>query len=260
MTRHYPQDITLDGHPYTVEKILKDDFFSVNVLYKSPDTPVRYVLKLSDFRFIFGKLLRPWACFMSWREYQIYKQVDGIEGVPKLGPRFGMRGYFHAFAEGKTLFEVANEKEKLPADFFNDLRRIIDTVHARKIFYVDLNKLGNVIAGDDGKAYLIDYQICIPFPKKGLLAWLTQPLFNQFMRDDLYHVYKHKKRFQPDLMTEEEWQLAQKSGLNHFYDRYIGTPYRSVKRLIYPHGSNEIIWYKWKKLQASGTANTIEMP
>ena len=94
MSRHYPSELSLNGHHYSVERILKDDFYSVNVLYNSKDTDIKYVLKLSDFRFIFGKLLRPYAMLMSWREYQIYKKVDGITGVPRLGPRFGTRGYF----------------------------------------------------------------------------------------------------------------------------------------------------------------------
>lgn len=260
MGRHYPTEVDLDGHRYTVERILKDDFYSVNVLYKSNESAVRYVLKLSDFRFIFGKLLRPMAMFMSWREYCIYKKVDGIEGVPHLGPRLGSRGYFHEFIEGKTLFEIKNSGAELPPAFFEDLRRIIDEIHSRDIFYVDLNKLGNMICGNDGRAYLIDYQISLEMPKLAGLLAVTKKLFEQLKREDLYYLYKHKSRFHPALMTEQEISLAQKSAFNQIYDRFAGRPWRWFKRSFYPHGSNEIIWYKWRKMQESGSAPPMEMP
>jgi hypothetical protein len=74
-------------------------------------------------------------------------------------------------------------------------------------------------------------------------------MFQRLVREDLYHLYKHKETFQPQLMTEKERQLAQRSNLNQRYRRYLWRPYIVLKRLIYPHGSNETIWYKWKKLK-----------
>jgi len=260
MSRHYPDQLQIDGQTYSVEKILKEDFYSVNVLYKCNGTNIRYVLKLSDFRFIFGKLLRPLAMFMSWREHRVYSKVAGIEGVPPLGPRFGSRGYFHQYIAGKTLFEVRKSGDELPPTFFEDLRRTIDAIHKLDICYVDLNKLGNMICGDDGRAYLIDYQISLELPKFASLSKLTKNLYEQLQREDLYHLYKHKSRFHPHLMTDEEKCLAKKSTFNQVYDRLIGRPWRWFKRSIYPHGSNEIIWYKWRKLQESGQAPPMEMP
>ena len=83
--RGYPEKIVINGESFNFEKILKDDFFSVNVLYRN-EFDVRYVLKLSDFRFVLGILLRPLAMFFSWREYRIYRMLEGIEGIPALGP------------------------------------------------------------------------------------------------------------------------------------------------------------------------------
>jgi hypothetical protein len=249
LNRHYPDYCLIDGHAYAFDRVLKDDFFSVNVVYTSPTTPVKYVLKLSDFRFLGGWLLRPLAGFMSWREYAIYSMVADLPGVPGLGPRFGERGYFHMFIEGKTLFEVKDPDNELPPDYFDQLRRTFDAVHERGIAYLDGNKLGNLLLGDDRQAYLIDYQICLPFPRQGWLARLTAPLFEQLCRDDRYHLYKHKRHYQPDRLTPDEAKQATKSPFNKAYDTWVGTPYKRVKRLIYPHGSNEIPWYKWKHLK-----------
>jgi hypothetical protein len=244
--RSYPESLTIKDESFQYEKILKEDFFSVNVLYRA-DSGKKYVLKISDFRFLLGFLLMPLAILMSRREYKIYSMVADLPNVPELGPRFGLRGYFHKFIEGKTLHELdRDERRNLPDDFFDHLRATIEEIHKRRIFYLDLNKQGNIILGDDGMPYLIDFQVSIHFKYRNRLF---DRLFELFIPEDIYHLYKHKKRFRPDLMTEEEIKLSERSELGKLLNRYYGDPYRKIKRKIYPSGSNEIIWYKWKKMK-----------
>ncbi len=245
--RAYPVTLTIDGETYQYEKILKEDFFSINVLYRA-ESGKRYVLKISDFRFLFGSLLTPLAVLMSRREYKIYSMVADIPLVPELGPRLGIRGYLHRFVEGKTLHELAQQEggRDLRDDFFDRLGNTLREIHRRRIFYLDLNKQGNIIQGDDGAPYLIDFQICIHFKYRNRLF---DRLFDRLIQEDIYHLYKHKKRFRPDLMTEEEMKLATRSELGKAMNRYLGDPYRKIKRCIYPSGSNEIIWYKWRKMK-----------
>ena len=246
--RAYPEKVFIQGKAFYFEKILKDDFFSMNVLYKDSEG-VRYVLKLSDFRFFMGSLLRPLAMFFSRREYKLYRMLEGIEGIPALGPRFGRRGYLHKYIEGRTLHEM-ERGGSLPDDFFPRLRNIISQVHERRIFYLDLNKRGNIILGEDMRPYLIDFQISLFIgQRRGLAGLIADRVFKWLIREDIYHLYKHKRHFQPHLMTGEELALATRTPFNDWLNRYVGTPYRKVKRLIYPHGSNEIVWYKWKKMK-----------
>ncbi|MEC4679538.1 MAG: hypothetical protein VST67_02420 [Nitrospirota bacterium] len=241
----YPMSVTIHEQEYTFHRILKDDFFSLNILYTNRENE-GYVLKLSNFRFVFGWMLRPLAAWISKREYTIYQMVADISGIPALGPRYGKRGYFHQYIEGKTLYECQNDKV-LPRDFFDQLRDIVEQVHQRRIFYADLNKRGNIICSTTGKAYLIDFQICVPFKSRtGMVGeWLNR-IFHCLVQEDLYHVLKHKKNFQPELMNREEQAGVQRSSLNQWYGRWVWRPYVTIKRLIYPHGSNETIWYKWK--------------
>ncbi|MCZ6802216.1 MAG: hypothetical protein O7F12_17200 [Nitrospirae bacterium] len=246
--RSYPAETTIHGDLYRFEKILKEDFFSVNVLYRN-EQGAGYVLKLSDFRFIFGWLCRPLAGWMSRREYRTYQRLSDVPGIPQLGPRYGWRGFYHSFIEGKTLHELKGGGI-LPDNFFDQLNTIMTEVHRRRVFYLDSNKCGNIILSDEGTVYLIDFQICITFPP--LTTWLGRRLdrlFNRLTQEDIYHVYKHKNYFQPHLMTEEERPLAQRSSLNQTYHRSLLQVYLKLKRPIYPHGSNEIIWYKWKKMK-----------
>lgn len=260
----YPSHVTIEGQLYAFQGILKDDFFSRNLLYKNQANE-GYVLKLSDFRFVLGWLFRPLTGWISRREYRIYQMVADLPGIPALGPRYGKRGYFHRFIEGRTLHEIerciqdqfnvvvgdpviAKYATSLAPDFFDQLRLIVEAVHRRRIFYADLNKRGNIICSTEGKPFLIDFQICLPIPvRQGWVGALTEKIFQRLIREDLYHLYKHKHTFQPQMVSEMEQELAQRSNLNRLYRRYLWRPYIVVKRLIYPHGSNETIWYKWKK-------------
>ena len=255
LQRSYPHEVLIGGELFRYERVLKDDFFSVNLLYRNSRGD-GYVLKLSDFRFVLGFVLRPLACLISRHEYRVYRHIADIDGVPTLGPRWGWRGYFHRYIEGKTLYEVTPEGS-LPETFFDQLKELIAKVHERKVFYVDLNKHGNIICSHDGRPYLIDFQISLVFPAgNGWWGRVSNRIFNRLIQEDLYHLYKHKKTFQPDRMTPKELRLAKRSKLNERYSRYVSRPYLRVKRLLYPHGSNEMIWYKWKKLKDK----TIQMP
>lgn len=251
-SRSYPSETVIEDQVYRYEKILKNDLFSVNVLYKN-EHGERYVLKLSDFRYIWGILFRPIAALISQHEYKIYTMVADIPGIPTLGPRYGWRGYFHKFIEGKTLQEVKKE-DVLPTDFFDQLNRTVRELHARRIFYMDLDKLGNVIVSDEGQCFLIDFQICIYFkPRKGWLgSWLDRA-FHRLIKEDIYHIYKRKKAYQPELMTEQEYLLAQRSQLSQSFAKYFWRPYLSIKRIVFPHGSNETLWYKWKAIKDKET-------
>ena len=95
----YPSSVTLHGQEYTFHSILKDDFFLLNILYTNSSNE-GCVLKLSDFRFVFGRVLRPLAAWISKREYTIYQMVEDISGIPDLGPWYGKRGYFHRYNGG----------------------------------------------------------------------------------------------------------------------------------------------------------------
>ena len=147
--------------------------------------------------------------------------VEDISGIPELGPRYGKRGYFHQYIEGKTLHECQSG-HALPQNFFDQLLGIINQVHDRRIFYADLNKRGNIICSTTGKAYLIDFQICVPFKSRTgwVGAWVDR-IFHCLIREDQYHVFKHKKAFQMELMSPQERAGVQRSSLNQWYGRWV---------------------------------------
>jgi hypothetical protein len=246
LPRVFPSDIVIAGELHRFENILKQDIFSINLLYRNQRGDGQ-VLKISELRVPFGFLLNPFSMLMSRREYRIYQKLAGIQGVPALGPRYGRRGFFHQYVKGVTLFELPKGRP-LPEQFWNDLRAILERIHERRIVHLDFHKLGNIIQGEDGSAYILDFQISLPFDTRpGWIGARLNALFEFLKKEDHYHLYKHKRRFQREAMTEDELRLAQRSPVNEWFFRFIGEPYRKIKRLIYPKGSNETLWYKWKK-------------
>jgi hypothetical protein len=238
----YPLTVTIDAVEYKYERILKDDFFSVNAFYRAHDGR-GMVLKVSDFRFIGGFLLRPIASYMSRHELRMYRKLSDISGIPKAGPTWGWRGFYHEYAEGETLHALDHGRGTVPEAFFEHLLTMMQAIHAHNIIYLDSNKRGNIIVGPDGLPRMIDFQISINFGwSRPIFGWL----FNILAKEDIYHVYKHKRHFGHPL-TPEEAKLSERSKVNKMVGGGIGKPYKWLKRKIYPSGGNDVIWYKRKK-------------
>lgn len=126
--------------------------------------------------------------------------------------------------EGHTLHEGAEEALTLPEDFFAKLRAVLARLHERRIVFLDLNKSGNIILGDDGKPYLIDFPVaaCIK-PRSGLVGLWSDRLLAGLIREDIYHLHKHKRHFQPHLMTPDDFVLATRTRCSDRLKRYVAS-------------------------------------
>jgi hypothetical protein len=78
----------------------------------------------------------------------------------------------------------------LDARFFPMLEALLRRVHQRGIAYVDLHKRENILVGEDGRPYLIDFQISLQLPLRGPVGALLRLL----QRCDTYHLAKHLRR------------------------------------------------------------------
>ncbi|MBX3120549.1 MAG: hypothetical protein KF784_15935 [Fimbriimonadaceae bacterium] len=254
-SKRYPPELEICGNRYLFDKVLKEDFFSVNVLYRD-DAGLGMVLKCTDFRFLLGFCFKPLACMLSRHEWKMYSLLQGVPGIPRLGPRIGWNGLCHEFIEGHTLYEH-KRGDILPDEFFDRLLDLMRALHSRSIIHLDSNKRGNIIVGDDGLPYIIDFQISLCFGKLNgpFRAW-KRGLFGALVREDIYHIYKRKQHLAAHLMSDEELALSVRSAANARMKRWVGDPYRKVKRLIYPRGSNETIWYKHKRLKKGEIQDT----
>lgn len=222
-----PSKVRTGGVEYRHQHTFKHDFFAATGIYEGPDGLV--VLKLNRMNGL-GSIPLTWiGRFLMRREAHFYQMLDGTPGVPRFVGTVGETGLLHEFVPGRPL----GRDEAVGDVFFDQLFALIEHLHERDIAYVDLNKRQNILVGDDGRPYLIDFQISLDLPPRGWRRWAPFGWFlRRFQHGDKYHCCKHKKRVRPDLLTDEERILAEEVGFWIRLHRRISHPLREMRRRL----------------------------
>ncbi|MBU0618416.1 MAG: hypothetical protein KKI02_11925, partial [Planctomycetes bacterium] len=167
------------------------------------------------------------GALLTHREVRIYELLQGLPGVPRLIDTVGQNGFLHEYIPGHPL----GRDEQVSDSFFNELLTMIDALHARHIAYVDLNKRQNVLIGDDGRPYLIDFQISVYLPPVGWRRlWPVRWLLRRFQQADRYHCLKHKRRLRPDLLSEAERAEVERLSIWIRLHRRLARPLTNLRR------------------------------
>ncbi len=208
-------------------KTFKHDFFAATGLYRGPDGLA--VLKLGRRGGFLGFPLAWIGEFLASREAAMYRRVQHLPNVPRYIGRVGANGFLHAYVPGRPL-----RRDDVPPDgFFPELESLLAQLHARDIAYVDLNKRENILLGDDGRPYLIDFQISVYLPRRGVgrlppLRWLLA----RFQHADEYHCLKHKRRARPDQLTDEQRRNATRISPWIALHRFVARPLTQLRRRV----------------------------
>lgn len=191
---------------------------------RRPPTADRIVVKINRRIDPFTRLA---GRYLAFREVRAYSKLADVPNVPALVGRVTSTGFAHAFAVGEPL----SKSSKVPDAFFDQLMSLVNELHRRGMAYVDLNKPENVILGDDGRPYLIDFQIHFD-----AAAWwpglVGRWLLGIFHRGDVYHVLKHKRRLRPDLLTDADRAALEHRGFFIRLHRTLTKPYFRIRRPI----------------------------
>ncbi|MGD8450977.1 MAG: hypothetical protein PVJ57_04090 [Phycisphaerae bacterium] len=220
-----PAAVECQGQRFEHVQTFKHDFFAATGLYRGPDGLA--VLKL-------GRTTDFLSLPMVWlgraitrHELTLYGLVQDLELVPRLIGGVGRTGLLHAFVPGHPL----GRREAVSDTFFDELLTLVRTLHTRHIAYVDLNKRQNILVGEDGRPYLIDFQISLHLPPTGWrrlrpVRWLL----SRFQQADIYHCLKHKRRLRPDLLTAEERARLERLSVWIRLHRWISRPLTYLRR------------------------------
>ncbi len=229
-----PPLLEIGGHDYELVKVFKHDFFAATTLYHAaaPDAPhEKLVVK-------FGRVQRFWGLPAAWmgrallrRERRFHRRIDGVQGIQQWVEQISDTAYALQYVEGRTLDTFS---APVAGRVFDELRKTLDTLHERGIAYSDLNKRSNIVITPDGDPVLIDFQIVVMLLDRGgfLRRMLIKRLVPRLQRADLYHLYKHKRHFAVDEMTEEQMTLSHRRGRLIGLHRFIVTPVRRLRRCI----------------------------
>ena len=141
------------------------------------------------------------ARFLMAREARALAAVEGLVGVPSLvadagaleapsldGARPAARDtLLREWIAGRPLHRA----DELADDFFDHLDGLVGELHERGVCHNDLHKEMNILVGEDGFPYLIDFQLASRHRTRGRV-------FRARVRDDLRHVQKHRRRYTRD--------------------------------------------------------------
>jgi hypothetical protein len=222
--------VEIGGQPYLRERVFKHDSWAATALYRAEAGGRRAICKFNRIQRI-GPIPMGWlGKRLAWNERTILERMDDHPGVPgwlgdvAAGGRVLTNAVSRAFIEGRPL----GRHDQVDDGFFPSLRSILDVMHARRLAYVDLHKRENVLVGEDGRPYLIDFQISHAGPAgwRGWLPWQAVVL-RILQRSDDYHFAKMWCRSRPDQTGGEE-NLARPWWIR--LHRLVARPFRSLRR------------------------------
>jgi hypothetical protein len=231
-----PAKIDVGGRPYDFTQLFKHDFFAATGLYQAaangidtdPRAPPLVVLKIQRVKSFYGFPMAWLGRFICNHESEIYAKLQGIRGIPTMLGSFGPTGMVHEYIPGRIL----DPAHSLSLEFFDQLQQLIAEIHARGIAYVDTNKRENILVGDDGQPYLIDFQISWnTFRWARRYRW-AQWALRKLQDADWYHFFKHKTRLAPKLCTPEEFALAKERSWYLRLHRRVAWPVISTRRRL----------------------------
>jgi hypothetical protein len=225
--RRPPGAVLLAGRAYRHVQTVKHDFFAFTGFYDSRAGD-RIVVKIGRTADFLGFPLIGLGRWSRNRELHFYRALADLPQVPRVLGTLGPTGLVHSYIPGRSLAGAAS----VPDGFFAALLELMDKIHRRGIAYVDANKCPNILVGDDGRPYLIDFQISWDVRLLGdtpLNRWWLRRL----QREDIYHLLKHRRRLRPDELTDQERQTSQHPSLLIRAHRWLTRPYFRIRRAIF---------------------------
>lgn len=156
------------------------------------------------------------------RENSAYQKLDGVVGVPASYGFLDQQYLVMEFIDGIAYRQAkwANEEDR--TIWFDQLLNIIQTFHARGVSHGDLKSKSNLIAGVDGKPYVIDFGTT--FIHKDGFHPVNNHFFEFGKRLDINAWVKHKYRGKYGDASQADRELLDYSVLEYWVRKIRGRP------------------------------------
>lgn len=221
-----PAEVCVDGHSYMLLRVFKHDSWAATALYQAHDGR-KTICKFNRVQSIGPIPMRWLGRFLARNESSALLKLQDTGHVPILLKEVVASGESHPNAIARVFIEghPLGHREAVPEAFFPTLNSLLKTMHQRKMAYVDLHKRENVLVGDDGQPYLIDFQIS--FVPSRLLRVLptTWILLSILQKSDDYHLEKLRLKSSPagsDEGIKRPWWIR--------VHRAVAMPFRQIRR------------------------------
>jgi len=228
-----PRRITVDEESFGRRRVVKHDSWAATAIYDGASGPI--ICKFNRLQPILGLPMRWLGRWLARREAKMYRRLADSPYVPApLGEVFaGDARLEHAVAHRFVPGHPLGHDEMVNDDFFPQLEAALQSIHEQQAAYVDLHKRENIIVGDDGRPYLIDFQISFALPSYGLgRTRLMRCILSLLQKSDTYHLNKHYARLRPDQCgyTLDEFHRRRPWYINAH--RVIAVPLRTLRRRL----------------------------
>lgn len=224
-----PVTIDVEGLRYQREAVLKHDSWAATAVF-SDQGGHRVACKFNRTHRLFFLPMGWLGRRLAQREWEALQRLRGTEGVPTaIGPVSAggivlRNAVAHDWIEGETFKPWLRVDEH----FFPRLHEVIAALHSLDMAYVDMSKWENILVGNDGRPYLLDYQIHCHLSRRWPARWALRWLQSA----DLYYLRRQWLRARPDQVSpadREAWM--RQPGLVHVCET-LGAPWRWVRLRI----------------------------
>jgi RIO-like serine/threonine protein kinase len=196
------ESLKLSDIPKRQSGILRKPTSTRPVIWNLEENSVKAVVKDFSFnRFLFRNTI---GRFIVRREKKAYNRLKGLKGVPTLYRTIDGLALVIEAIPGKNM-ETEEIATKLPDDFFEDLRLLVESIHKRGLAHCDLKRAPNIILGDDRKPYIVDWAASIS--KKEFRFFPLSLIYQRFIRDDMNAIIKLRLKYLPESVRPEEKNL-----------------------------------------------------
>jgi serine/threonine protein kinase len=137
---------------------------------------------------------------MIRREYEVYRRLAGIPGIPLC---YGLMDEDHLVLEFIDGHSLRLSKDELPDRdaFFSALLEILLAAHRAGVAHADMKRKDNILVTPAGEPRLVDFGSAIIRKEKG---WFNHWLFRQASQIDLNAWIKHKYLGRYDLISADD--------------------------------------------------------
>ena len=240
-----PERIEVAGVRYQRELVWKHDSWAATGLYveitteSAPDRsdlapgrePRRVVAKFNRIQPI-GPMPTRWlGRRLAANEERLLRLMADWPGVPDWPGPVLVDGAPCAHAVARVFIpgRPLRRDDRVDDRFFPDLAATLAELHRRGAAYVDLHKRENILVGDDGRPYLIDFQISHA-PRRAF--WPMSRVLKRLQMSDWYHLDKHYARLRPDQFGKNPEAVAAARPWWIRLHRLVAQPFRSLRRRL----------------------------
>jgi hypothetical protein len=226
--RDPPDEIEVEGRTHVLRRVMKHDSWAATAIY-GDRSGRNIVAKFNRIEPVFIPPMRWVGRVLARRERAFLRRLAHLAQVPdELGPvTVGGKPLRHALARTYIEGSPFTDASKVDAAFFEQLRGLLDAIHAAGVAYVDLHKRENVLIDLNGRPHLVDFQVS--FAARGIMA---RTLLRHLQEMDGYHLRKHHARTLPATLSPEMLESYLTPPAFIQAHRRVAAPLRTLRRRL----------------------------